>query len=209
MSHNKKSTTIRLASVLLLLFMMFAVPQSASACSCVMPGTPSMEFSQLDAVFSGKVMNIRENYTPAISFLDKIMTSLSLDPTYFYTDRLWGNTVTFAVTHSWKLVNTTSVQVRTGSGGGDCGYGFSTGSDYLVYAGHAAGEGFGTSICTRTSELSRAAEDLTFLKTMPTLPLTQAPPSWGQILVIATPVIFISSVVLILFAWRRRPRPQN
>jgi hypothetical protein len=204
---DKKLRVIHSAIILLLLFMMFAIPQSASACSCVMPGSPAMEFSQLDAVFSGKVMNIRENYTPIISFVDKIMTSLGLDPIYFYTDKLWGNTVTFTVTHSWKLVDTTTVQLRTGNGGGDCGYPFSTGSDYLVYAGHAPGEGYGTSICTRTTELSMAAEDMAFLKTLRTIPLTQPPPTWGQILVIAIPGIFIFSAILIFFVWRRKPHP--
>ncbi len=206
MSHNKNSSLIRLASILLLLFMMFAVPQSASACSCVMPGSPAMEFSQFDAIFSGKVMSIKNNYTPVISFVEKIATSLGLDPFYFYTDRFWGNTVTIAVTESWKFVDITSVQVRTGSGGGDCGYGFSIGSDYLIYAGHAAGEGLGTSICTRTTELSTAAEDMTFLKTMPTIPLTQAPPSWGQIGVFIVVIIFILSIGLILFTWWRKQR---
>jgi hypothetical protein len=207
MSHCKKSIMIHLLSVLLLLFMMFAVPQPAGACSCAMPGAPGVEFSQYDAIFSGRVTNIVNKLNPALSFIEKIGMALGFDPFIFYTDRFWGNRVTFEVTHSWKLVDTTSVYVSTGNGGGDCGYGFSTGNDYLVYAYDDPGEpgiDLGTSICTRTTDLSTAAEDLAFLKTKPTIALTQPPPSWEQIGLTTIPVIFIFSVILVLFVWRRR-----
>jgi hypothetical protein len=212
MSHSKKSIMIRLMSVLLLLFMMFAIPQPAGACSCVMPGPPVVEFSQYDAVFSGRVTGIVNKLNPAIAFIQRIGIALGFDPFIFYTDRFWGNRVTFEVTNSWKLVDTTSIQVSTGSGGGDCGYGFSIGNDYLVYAYDDPGEpgiDLGTSICTRTTDLSTAAEDLAFLKTKPTIPLTQSPPSLGKLVAITIPVIFIISVIMMLSIWRRRQRQSD
>lgn len=211
MSHvfrtDKKLHAIPLAIILMLLFMMFAAPRPASACSCVMPGSPAMEFSQYQAVFSGRVTNITDKSNPVISFTEKIGMALGFDPFIFYTDRFWGNNVTFAVTQSWKLVNTTSVQVSTGNGGGDCGYGFSIGNDYLVYAyddPSEPGNDFGTSICSRTTDLAMASEDLAFLKTMPTIPLTQSAPVSGQIGIIMILVIFFFLGGLILLIWRRK-----
>jgi LPXTG-motif cell wall-anchored protein len=212
MSHNRKSTLIRLTSILLLFFTMFAIPQPASACSCVMPGSPAMEFSQHPAVFSGKVIDITDKFNPVISFIERIAMALGFDPFIFYTDRFWGNTVTFSVIDSWKLVDTTSVQVSTGNGGGDCGYGFSVGGDYLVYAyddPNEPGIHLGTGICSRTSELATAAEDLAFLQSMPTIPLTQSLPSAGQIGMPIILVIFLLLSALILVVWRRkRHQPQ-
>jgi hypothetical protein len=213
MSHffttDKKLRVIHPVIILMLLFMMFAMPRPASACSCVMPGSPSMEFSQSDAVFSGRVTGIVNKLNPAVALLQRIGIALGFDPFIFYTDRFWGNAVMFEVTNSWKLVDTTSIQVSTGSGGGDCGYGFSVGNDYLVYAYDDPGEpgiDLGTGICSRTTDLPGAAEDMSFLKTMPTIPLTQAPPPWGQIVIITIAVVFLVSAVLVLFVWRRKKR---
>jgi LPXTG-motif cell wall-anchored protein len=211
MSHNRKSTLIRFASVLMLLFTMFAIPQPASACSCVMPGSPTMEFSQSPAVFSGKVIDITDKFNPAVSFIENIAMALGFDPFIFYTDRFWGNRVTFSVIDSWKLVDTTSVQVSTGNGGGDCGYGFSMGSDYLVYGYDDPSEPgihLGTSICSRTTDLATAAEDLAFLQSMPTIPLTQSLPSAGQMGPPIILAIFLLLSTLILFVWwRKRQQP--
>ncbi len=77
----------------------------------------------------------------------------------------------------WKLVGNTTVQIQTGRGGGDCGYEFTIGSDYLVYASHAYGKPNAylvTSICSRTTELSQAAEDMAYLNTLPTLGLKKS-----------------------------------
>lgn len=212
-SRNKRSTIIRFSMVVFLLFTMFAIPQPASACSCIMPGPLDIEFSQATAVFSGRVVNIKNNYTPIVAFAEKIATTLGFDPFYFYTDRFWGNTVTFEVTNSWKLVNTTTIQVRTGNGGGDCGYGFSVGSDYLVYAGHIRGEGLGTSICTRTTELSSAAEDLASLnlRTIQTIPLKQSFNFMGYLIAAIGLIIILALVIgrVLLMRWRKQHPAEN
>src|SRR4030095_10601853 len=56
------------------------------------------------------------------------------------------------------------LEVATGLGGGDCGYGFEGGERQPVYAEHAGGEALYTGICTRTRTLSDAAEDLQYLR---------------------------------------------
>jgi hypothetical protein len=55
------------------------------------------------------------------------------------------------------------VEVATGRGGGDCGYAFERGRDYLVYASEAEGI-LQTGICSRTARAERAAEDLSYLR---------------------------------------------
>jgi hypothetical protein len=212
MSHNRKSTMVRLVIAVLLFFMMFATPQPARACSCAPSGSPSMGVSQSDAVFSGKVTNITDNNNVITSFFAKIVLKMGVKQYIAYKERFGGHKITFAVKDSWKLVDTTAIQVNTGYGGADCGYEFSVGNDYLIYASHAYGKPGNylvTSICSRTTDMASATGDLAFLKTMPTIPLTQAPPSWGSILVIAIPVILIFLVVLILFAWRRKQTPST
>jgi protocatechuate 3,4-dioxygenase beta subunit len=57
------------------------------------------------------------------------------------------------------------VEVTTGSGGGDCGYAFREGAEYVVYArSEGSGSPLTVSICSRTSELSRAASDLDYAR---------------------------------------------
>ncbi|MET0647277.1 MAG: carboxypeptidase regulatory-like domain-containing protein, partial [Pyrinomonadaceae bacterium] len=56
-------------------------------------------------------------------------------------------------------------------GGGDCGYTFEVGKQYLVYGYDSkAGGRIGTGICTRTRPLSEAADDLKFLRAVSDLP---------------------------------------
>jgi hypothetical protein len=58
-----------------------------------------------------------------------------------------------------------TVEVTTGSGGGDCGYPFREGGEYLVYATGDAPDGpWSASVCSRTREVSRAAEDLAYAR---------------------------------------------
>ena len=72
--------------------------------------------------------------------------------------------VTFQVEQRWKGAVADETVIFTGSGGGDCGYNFVQGAEYLVYAYDSGGEfrpaGLQTGICLRTRPLSNAAEDL-------------------------------------------------
>ncbi len=56
------------------------------------------------------------------------------------------------------------IEIATGLGGGDCGYSFHVGMDYLVYAYKTAG-GLETGICSRTRPLAQAAQDLEYFLT--------------------------------------------
>jgi hypothetical protein len=57
-----------------------------------------------------------------------------------------------------------TVTVLTGRGGGDCGYDFETGRQYLVYADRKGPQDMVTSICTGTDRLEYAGPALRYLR---------------------------------------------
>ena len=59
------------------------------------------------------------------------------------------------------------VSILTGRGGGDCGYPFRRGVDYMVYAYRNAQGQLETGICSRTRPLTEAAEDVAYLRALP------------------------------------------
>jgi len=54
------------------------------------------------------------------------------------------------------------IVIETGLGGGDCGYDFRRGLDYIVYASKKPDGGWTTGICTPTRLVENAAEDLKY-----------------------------------------------
>lgn len=99
------------------------------ACSCVIPGTPVEEMEKSDAVFSGQVIEMESTPT--------------------------GYVVSLEVFEFWKGDVPEEVTVQTGMGGGDCGFNFERGKNYMVYA-HAAEEGYMVYSCGLTSLLADA-----------------------------------------------------
>ena len=119
-------------------------PSRADACTCV-TGIPLCESVWMnDVAFSGEVLSVGRISNP--------------------TGELSGSVrVRFRVFESWRSKVPDEVEVKTGLGGGDCGYTFMKGMTYLVYADSRTG-GLRTSICSRTRPLSQAAEDIAYLK---------------------------------------------
>ena len=160
--RNKLACAVLLALILCCLQM--ALPGRAFACSCAVLPTVQAAVSDADAVFLGTVIRV----TPVNQ--NASGGSYSLTPP--------SNEVIFSVSSAWKGALRPEVKVLTGTGGGDCGYGFSAGDTYLVYAysRHPGSpvfvigdlrveiplgtQQFGTSICTRTAPLTLAAQDL-------------------------------------------------
>ncbi len=64
------------------------------------------------------------------------------------------------------------IEIVTGMGGGDCGYSFQSGVDYIVYAYKNSEGRLETGICSRTRPLTQAAEDIAYLRAVPQLPAT-------------------------------------
>ena len=206
----KTTDLIRLSIGVTLRIVLFAAPAPVQACSCVEPSAPAEAFTNSDAVFAGKVTAVSDNSSPVIFLLDRLLSRAGLSPAYLYSYRFWGYEITFAVLNSWKNVATTSVKVRTGTGGGDCGYLFNQGSDYLVYAyewNDNESTGLGTGICTRTSEISGATEDLSHLNSMPTLPLAPVYDySWIYCAGAALFLIIVPVLTVLILIRRRQPR---
>ncbi|MGE7916072.1 hypothetical protein [Lysinibacillus xylanilyticus] len=140
----KKVMTL-LAFIFIGIFMIGSFPSITSACSCAYLPSVEEEFERSKAVFSGKVVDIKER--------------LSLKG---YTTK----SVLFEVTNTWKGVEQSQIIITTGQGGGDCGYNFIKGEEYLVYADESSMYGaksLVSGICNRTDMLSSSQEDLDVL----------------------------------------------
>jgi hypothetical protein len=128
--------------MLLLIFIgTFTIGASvAVACTCVPPPSPTEAREDAAAVFSGKVVQIKR-HKPA-------------------EDIFGGVEVVFRINQAWKGVGNRTVSVFTSSQSAACGYSFSKGHTYLVYASANSRGRLSTSICSRTKRLKNAREDL-------------------------------------------------
>jgi hypothetical protein len=148
---NIQSFSIKKTMTWLLLFcsfifvMLVYFPNPAYACDCVIPPNVETELSQSDAVFSGKVIRIKEKRS-AGGYIKK--------------------EIIFEVYQTWKGVEESQIKITTGQGGGDCGYQFVPYGEYLVYGRNSDMYGksqLSTGICDRTVDLTAANEDLKIL----------------------------------------------
>jgi hypothetical protein len=143
----------RVAWLLGLLIVVLLSSPTANACTCGGGGGVCENYGTASAVFTGTVVSARETERPKQLKRDEI----DWVPAGYK----------FAVEQSFLGVAGTEVEVFTGRGGGDCGYGFKIGQRYLVYA-YRYQDKLTTSICTRTKLFSQATEDLAFLGTLAT-----------------------------------------
>jgi hypothetical protein len=132
-----------LSSFIFVMLIHFPIP--AYACDCVIPSSVETEFSQSDAVFSGKVISIKESRSLGGYAKKEII---------------------FEVYKTWKGLEESQVKITTGQGGGDCGYHFIHDGEYLIYGRYSDMYGksqLSTGICDRTVDLEAAIEDLKIL----------------------------------------------
>jgi len=121
--------------------------QTSSACDCVSSTRDAYEgLQRADAVFIGRVVNSR-----MIEVSDSVDHPLELQ-------------VNIKVEKVLKGIKSKEVILRTGPGlGGDCGFKFQKGKEYLVFA-YGMPNKLETSGCSRTKELKYAAEDIKEIK---------------------------------------------
>jgi hypothetical protein len=75
--------------------------------------------------------------------------------------------VSFDVSRSYRGAQTKNIRIKTGVGGGDCGFDFEVGKQYLVYAfADESGDLF-TGICSETALLEESRANLTYLRGEP------------------------------------------
>jgi hypothetical protein len=127
----------------IILAVMVSVPTSLLACSCVTVGTGEFDYRQTAkdsaAVFRGTVVEVLQ------------LQSVALQMVVVDADAAWAG------------IKSRRVYVFTGYGGGDCGYPFEVGKQYIVWANRneewAPGE-LSTGICSFTTPLEAASEQL-------------------------------------------------
>lgn len=141
----KRKINVVLLMCLFVSMMTISIPSKAYACSCVQPLTVQDELSRSETVFTGRVLEVKEERT----------------------NGYLSNSVLFETSQIWKGGSESQIMIRTGGGGGDCGFQFKKGEDYLVYANPSSMYGdkeqLVTIICDRTNELAQAKEDLAIL----------------------------------------------
>jgi hypothetical protein len=118
--------------------------QDAHACSCEPPLEPEEEYERVDYIFAGEVVQISD--PDSDNYVD----------------------VHFEVSKSWKGVGHREISFGTAADGDACGFDFSEGSEYLVYASdNDAGYGpdIVTGICRLTGPLIPADDELMVLGT--------------------------------------------
>lgn len=115
----------------------------APACSCRGRPTIAEARERATVVFLGRVTEVREDT------MDFHGTGEQ--------DR--ARAITLRVLAGWKGAVADTAVVRTGAGGGDCGYPFEQGLTYLVYATGPDGD-WRTNICQRTTAAAQATRDL-------------------------------------------------
>lgn len=164
---NVRSGLLLMLSVLVVFMTLLTVrPQVTYACSCVIPPSPLESMEKSTAVFEGTVTSMKKS--------SKLVQS-SGDPMY----------VTFLTGAHWKGEVGEQVTVSTAQSSASCGFEFTEGERYLVYARGGAEGADGTggggadgadgkngaegangnakltvSLCSRTTLYSNAQEDL-------------------------------------------------
>ena len=118
----------------------------AYACKCAQPGPPSEEMEKFVAVFAGRVVSIEHSFDPGAA-------------TVTPDDR---TTVGLEVSAVWKGAVHQDMYVTTPPTGGSCGFTFTEGEEYILYAHDSAYDdgGYTVSICSRTALLSQAQADI-------------------------------------------------
>jgi hypothetical protein len=134
-----------------IVFLLGFLPAFGWGCSCMVSptGTPPCQSAwAYDAVFTGMVVEVTEPERPSVA---------PLEPAAF-PQRKVRIRITEALTGIDPKLQ--EIVVETGLGGGDCGYAFIRGSDYIVYASKKQGGALSTGICSPTRLAADAAEDL-------------------------------------------------
>jgi hypothetical protein len=142
----KKTINSILLICLIVSIMAVFIPSSAYACSCAQPAAVEAEFGRSETVFAGRAIEVKE-----LRNLNGSMMKSAL----------------FEIGQIWKGGPESQIIIYTGGGGGDCGYHFEEGREYLVYAYpstmYGNKERLVTIICNRTDVLAQAQADLVVL----------------------------------------------
>jgi hypothetical protein len=140
----------------------------AFACKCVSPppdaktarAVAQWHAQRSDAIFEGTVQGVELKWRLIQAPVGGLVsTNLEEDPPVIQ--------VTFNVSRSYKGVRANRVVLTTGLGGGDCGFDFQMGQQYLVYSYKDDSGQLSTGICSGTGLVQQSQSDLSFLRGEP------------------------------------------
>ena len=122
------------------------LPRTGLACSCAQKDPPCAEYWNATAVFRGRAETIER----AADRSD---------------DSFRPRLITFTILEAFSGVNGRStVQITTARSTAACGYSFSAGREYVVYATADPSGTLVTSTCSRTTPVERGAADLAYAR---------------------------------------------
>ncbi len=142
----KTGNLMRTRIIFLAVLIVILLADRAYACSCVPRMPPCEAYKETPAIFIALVTDI-----------DLPSKDTNKSP-YAY----------LSIEQAFKGINETKIKMWQGSGSGDCSFVFEKGERYLIYAGYSdETKQFHTNICTRSRPLAYAAEDLDYLRGLP------------------------------------------
>ena len=137
---------------------------NTEACTCAFGGGPACEEAwrqSVDAILLGRVEKI-----------EAIQGTLGAPGGAMSMTVMGGaNRVTIAVEEGFRATPEKTVQVYTAASEAACGFSFQKGERYLVFARRATGK-LVVSLCSATRPAKYAAEDIEYLRSIPSLPNT-------------------------------------
>ncbi len=147
---------MKLRPFLVLVAILACSPVAALACSCAHYGVPLCQiFWNADAVFVGQVLTIETITIPMEAGNSTIQVQRRV--------------MRFKVSKTYRGNVGAETLVQTGIGGGDCGYRFETGRNYVVF-GNVFDGTIHTGICNQTQPVEEAGKALAWLDSLATRP---------------------------------------
>jgi hypothetical protein len=148
--------------VLFLLLGMFVFASPGYACLCAGEPTVEESFKDASAVFTGKFLRAEyrggiknELHEIGLEAWGKKGERYEVLVYIFQVDRLWKGAEAYEI-----VLITDNTRSPDGSESiSDCGLGFQTGKEYLIYA-YSNGEHISANACSRTMNIKRAASDI-------------------------------------------------
>lgn len=141
------------------------------ACSCIGVSTPCAAAGASAAAFTGTVVSIVNAPPPIVAPAASPTQTGRLPASRFAGSPQLPRSLRTVRIRIGEVLSGVEpgqqeIEILTGLGGGDCGYPFQTGADYVVYAYKNSDGHLETGICSRTRPLAQAGEDLAYFHSM-------------------------------------------
>jgi hypothetical protein len=133
-------------------------PAPVFGCTCAAPPPEVKTASELaawtraDAIFEGKVESVELRWKLKEAQIGDVIPTVATDLDQDGPVIL----VSLEILHSYRGDQRKPMRLSTGLGGGDCGFDFEVGKQYLVYAFKDEAGELSTNICTRTTRLEKS-----------------------------------------------------